>query len=215
MFLETGVKSMRSILTALLMTIATQVGAGPLMMTVSALLSDAQVKLEQQKFTGRIDGLSLATEYMLSPDWHLKYEHLSGNGNLNGTTRDFNFNQNSFYAYREFSEDNFFFVNWRLNYKIGAGLYQKTSKLGTENYNETQFPVLLGVEMTNTSGVKIGLSGLGQLNNLNNNRSGSLSLAAPVMNNVDVIGKYTNHSSEVTGLRHCGSDYFLGVSVQF
>ena len=38
---------MRSILIALLMTIATQVGAGPLMTTVSALLSDAQVKLDQ------------------------------------------------------------------------------------------------------------------------------------------------------------------------
>ena len=215
MFLETGVKSMRSILTALLMTIATQVGAGPLMMTVSALLSDAQVKLEQQKFTGRIDGVSLATEYMLSHDWHLKYEHVSGNGNLNGTTRDFKFNKNLFYAYREFAEDNFFFLNWRLNYKIGAGLYQKTSKLGAENYNEMQFPVLLGVEITNTSGVKIGISGLGQLNNLNNNRSGSLSFAASVMNNLEVIGKYTNHSSKVNGLQHCGSDYFLGLFVQF
>ena len=37
---------MRTLLTALLMTIATQLGAGPLMMTVSALLSNAQVKLE-------------------------------------------------------------------------------------------------------------------------------------------------------------------------
>ena len=206
---------MRTLLIALLMTTATQVGAGQLKTTVSALLSDAQVKLEQQKFTGRIYGVSLATEYMLSFDWHLKYEHLSRNGNLNGTTRDFNFSQNSFYAYREFAEDNFFFLNWRFNYKIGAGLYQKTLKLGTENYNDTQFPVLLGVEMTNTSGVKIGLSGLGHLNNLDNNRSGSLSFTAPVMNNIDVTGKYTNHSSQVNGLQHCGSDYFLGVSVQF
>ena len=197
------------------MTLATQVGAGQLKMTVSALLSDAQVKLEQQKFTGRIDGVSLATEYMLSPDLYLKYEHLSGNGNLNETERDFNFNQNSFYVYREFVEDNFFFLNWRLNYKIGVGLYQKTSKLGMETYNETQFPVLLGVEMSNTSGIKIGLSGLGQLNNLNNDRSGSLSFAAPVINNLDIIGKYTNHSSKVNGVQHCGSDYFVGFSLQF
>ena len=62
---------MRTLLIALLMTLATQVGAGQLKMTVSALLSDAQVKLEQQKFTGRIDGVSLATEFMFSPDWHL------------------------------------------------------------------------------------------------------------------------------------------------
>ena len=183
--------------------------------TVSALLSDAQVKLDQQKFTGRIDGVSLATEYMLSPDWHLRYEHVSGNGNLNGTTSDFNFNQNLVYAYREFAEDNFFFLNWKLGYKVGAGFYQKTSKFRTEHYNETQFSVLLGAEITNTSGVKISLSGLGQLDNLNNNRSGSLSLTAPIMNDLDVIGKYTNHSSKINGLQHCGSDYFLGLSLQF
>ena len=206
---------MRTLLIAFLMTLATQVVAGKLMTTVSALSSDAQVKLEQQKFTGRIDGVSLTTEYMLSPDWHLTYEHVSGNGNLNTTTSDFNFNQNLLYASHASAEDNFFFLNWRLNYKIGLGLYQKTSKLGTEKHSKTQFPVLLGVEMTNTSGIKIGLSGLGQLNNLNNNRSGSLSFAAPIMNNLDVIGKYTNHSSKVNGLQHCGSDYFLGFSVQF
>ena len=206
---------MRNILIALLMTLATQVGAQQLTVTVSALLSDAQVKLENQNFAGQIDGVSVTTEYMLSPDWHLAYEHLSGSGNFNGTTSDFNFNQNLVYAYREFAEDNFLLLNWKLGYKIGAGFYQKTSKFRTEHYNETQFPVLLGAEITNTSGVKISLSGLGQLDNLNNNRSGSLSFTAPIMNNLDVIGKYTNHSSKVNGLQHCGSDYFMGLSVQF
>ena len=206
---------MRIILIASLITLATQLGAGQLTTTVLALLSDAQVKLEKQKFTGRIDGVSLSTKYMLSPDWNLRYEHVSGNGKLNGTTSDFNFNQNLVYAYREFAEDSFFLLNWKLGYKVGAGFYQKTSKFRTERYNETQFPVLLGVEITNTSGVKLSLSGLGQLDNLNNNRSGSLSFTAPVMNDLNVIGKYTNHSSKVNGLQHCGSDYFIGISVQF
>ena len=197
------------------MTLATQVGAGQLTTTASALLSDAQVKLEKQKFTGRIDGVSLSTKYMLSTGWNLRYEHVSGNGKLNGTTSDFNFNQNLVYAYREFAEDSFFLLNWKLGYKVGAGFSQKTSKFRTEHYNETQFPVFLGAEITNTSGVKISLSGLGQLDNLNNNRSGSLSFTAPVMNDFNVIGKYTNHSSKVNGLQHCGSDYFIGISVQF
>ena len=43
---------MRIILIASLITLATQLGAGQLTTTVSALLSDAQVKLEKQKFTG-------------------------------------------------------------------------------------------------------------------------------------------------------------------
>ena len=206
---------MRIILIASLITLATQLGAGQFTTTVSALLSDAQVKLEKQKFTGRIDGVSLSTKYMLSLDWNLRYEHVSGNGKLNGTTSDFNFNQNLVYAYREFAEDSFFLLNWKLGYKVGAGFYQKTSKFRTERYNETQFPVLLGAEITNTSGVKLSLSGLGQLDNLNNNRSGSLSFTAPVMNDLNVIGKYTNHSSKVNGLQHCGSDYFIGISVQF
>jgi len=209
------IETMRTIFITLLITLATQVGTEQLTTTVSALLSDAQVKLEKQKFTGRIDGVSLSTKYMLSPDWNLRYEHVSGNGKLNGTTSDFNFNQNLVYAYREFAEDSFFLLNWKLGYKVGAGFYQKTSKFRTERYNETQFPVLLGVEITNTSGVKLSLSGLGQLDNLKNNRSGSLSLTAPIMNNLDAIGKYTNHSSKVNGLQHCGSDYFIGISVQF
>ena len=209
------IETMRTIFITLLITLATQVGAEQLTTTVSALLSDAQVKLEKQKFTGRIDGVSLSTKYMLSPDWNLRYEHVSGNGNLNGTTSDFNFNQNLVYAYREFTEHSFFLLNWKLGYKVGAGFYHKTSKFRTERYNETQFPVLLGAEITNTSGVKLSLSGLGQLDNLNNNRSGSLSFTAPVMNDLNVIGKYTNHSSKVNGLQHCGSDYFIGISVQF
>ncbi len=93
---------------------------------------------------------------MLSPDWILRYEHVSGNGKLNGTTSDFNFNQNLVYAYREFAEDSFFLLNWKLGYKVGAGFYQKTSKFRTERYNETQFPVLLGVEITNTSKTRRG-----------------------------------------------------------
>ena len=207
--------AMRTVLIAPLITLATQVGAGQLTTSVSALLSDPQVKLEKQKFTGRIDGVSLATEYMLSQYWNLRYEHVSGNGNLNGPTSDFNFNQNLVYAYREFAEDSFFLLNWKLGYKVGAGFYHKTSKFRTERYNETQFPVLLGAEITNTSGVKLSLSGLGQLDNLNNNRSGSISFTAPVMNDLNVIGKYTNHSSKVNGLQHCGSDYFIGFSLQF
>ena len=71
---------MRTILIAFLMTLATQVGAQQLTVAVSALLSDAQVKLENQNFAGQIDGVSVTTEYMLSPDWHLAYEHLSGSG---------------------------------------------------------------------------------------------------------------------------------------
>ena len=69
-----------------------------------------------------------------------------------------------------------------------------------------QFPILLGVGMINKSGVKIGLSGLGKLNNLDKNKSGSLSFAASLMNDVDVLGKYTNRSSKVNGSQHCGPD---------
>ena len=209
------IKTMRTILIAFLMTLATQVGAQQLTVAVSALLSDAQVKLENQNFAGQIDGVSVTTEYMLSPDWHLAYEHLSGSGNFNGTTSDFSFNQHLVYAYREFSQDSTFFLNWKLGYKIGAGFYQKTSKFGTETYSETQLPLVLGAEITNTSGVRISFSGVGQLNNLNNKRSGSLSLSIPVMSNSSVIGRYTNHISKVNGLQHCGSDYFMGFSVQF
>ena len=77
---------------ALLIIFATQVGAGQLITTLSAFVSDAQLKLEPQKFTDRTDGVAFATEYDLYPNWYLKYELLSGNGNFNGTTKDLNLN---------------------------------------------------------------------------------------------------------------------------
>ena len=58
---------------ALLIIFATQVGAGQLITTLSAFVSDSQLKLEPQKFTGRTDGVAFATEYDLSPKWYLKY----------------------------------------------------------------------------------------------------------------------------------------------
>ena len=206
---------MRTILIVLLMTLATQVGAGSLTTTMTAFVSDAQVKLEQQKLTGQINGVSLAAKYKFYPDWHLQYEHLSGNGNLNGTIEDFNFNQNLLYGYKTFEVFNSLFSSWDLTYDFGAGFYHKKSKLGNENYEDSQFPVIIVAEMTNTSGVKISFSGLGQLDNLMNNRSGSLSFATPMASNVSLIGKYTNHTSKVNGLQHCGSDYLIGFSIRF
>lgn len=206
---------MRTIFIILLMTITTQVGAGQLITNVSTFVSEAQVELEQQKFTGRIDGVALATQYQLSSDWYLKHELLSGNGNLHGTRKYFDFNQNLLYAFHKFSAVNSLYPTWNLSYKIGFGYYHKTSKFGTNNYEEAQFPVFIDVEMTSTSGVKVSLSGLGQLDNLNKTRSGSLTFAAPVISDVSVFGKYTNHSSKVNALQHCGSDYFVGFSVEF
>lgn len=197
------------------MTFATQAPAGQVITSVSALVGDAQIKLVQEKFTAQIKGMALAAKYEFSPDWYLKYDLLIGGGSLNGTTKDYSFNQNVLYAYQAFSADNSFYFNWKLTYKIGAGFYHKASKLDTKNYYQNQFPVLLGVEIENTSGVKINLAGFGQLNNLSNNRLGSLSFAAPIANNVNVIGKYTNHSSKIFGLQHCGSDYFMGLSLRF
>lgn len=197
------------------MSFATQAGAGQIITTISALVSDSQVKLVQQKFNGQLDGVALAAKYEFSPDWYLRYDLLIGSGSLNGTTRDYSFNQNMLYAYQAFSADNSFYFNWKLTYKIGAGFYHKVSKLETKNYFQRQFPVLLGIGIENSSGVKISLAGFGQLNNLSNNRSGNLSFTAPLTGNVNVIGKYSNHSSKVVGLQHCGSDYFVGLSLRF
>ena len=135
---------MRTMLIALLMTLATQMGAGQLMTTVSTLLNDAKVKLGQQKFTWPIDGLSLATEYMFSPDWRLTYKHVSGNGHLSGTPSDFNFNHNLFYTYHAFAEDNFLFLNWRLNYKIGVGPHQKKPLINRSGVSSLRRVVDLG-----------------------------------------------------------------------
>ena len=65
---------MRNLFAVILMTFATQAGAGQLFKTVSALEGDTQIKLAQEKFTARMDGMALAAKYEFSPDLYVKYD---------------------------------------------------------------------------------------------------------------------------------------------
>ena len=197
------------------MTLATQVGAKSLTTAAKVFVSDAQVEFEQQKYAGQLSGASFSADYEFSPDLFFRYQGLNGKGNFNGSPSDYNFSQNLLYAYRNFDIRNTDLSSWQMSYKIGAGLFNKKSKFANNSYEQSQLPLILGLEITNTNDVQISFSGFGQIDNLQINRSGSISFKVPIGRSLRLIGKYTNHTSKVKKLQHCGSDYFLGLSINF
>ena len=206
---------MRKIFIALLMTIPAQLEANFLTTAAKAFLSDAQLEFEEQNHTGQLSGISLSADYEISPNLFFRYEALTGGGTFATTTNEYNFNKNIIYAYKSFPVDYSPAPGWKTLYAVGAGISNKKSKFGSNSYEQSQLPVFLKLEITNATNIQISLSGYGQIDNLQNNRSGSLSFKFPTTRSLNFTGKYTNHKSKVGALQHCGSDYFLGFSVHF
>ena len=61
--------SKRAIFVALLMTLPIQSGARSLNTAVKAFVSDAQLEFEQEKYVGRLNGVSLSADYEISPNF--------------------------------------------------------------------------------------------------------------------------------------------------
>ena len=207
--------SKRAIFVALLMTLPIQSGARSLNTAVKAFVSDAQLEFEQEKYVGRLNGVSLSADYEISPNFFFKYEAVTGGGSFAKSTNEYKFSQNLVYAYKSLDFDHTPFPGWHITYAVGAGVLNKQSEFRSNTYQQSQRPLFLRLEITNSSNVKISLSGFAQIDNVEKNRSGSLSFKFPTWKNVSLIGKYTNHTSKFSALQHCGSDYFLGFSRHF
>ena len=197
------------------MTLVTQVGAKSFTTAVTVFVSDAKIVLEQQSHKAQLTGVSFSTDYELSPSIFFRYQGLDGKGNLARNTPDYKFNRNLLYAYKTFSFKDPLLFNWNVTYTVGGGFSHRNSKFGNNSYEQLQLPLILGLEIISSDDVQISLSGFGQIDNLQNNRSGSLNFKVPIMPSVKLIGTYTNHKSKVEALKHCGSDYFLGFSIKF
>ena len=207
--------SKRAIFIALLMTLPIQSGAKSLNTEVKAFVSDAQLEFEQEKYIGRLNGASLSADYEISPNFFFRYEAATGGGSFAKSTNEYKFSQNVIYAYKTLDFDHTPFPGWHITYAVGAGVFNKQSEFRSNTYQQSQRPLFLRLEIKNSSNVKISLSGFAQIDNVEKNRSGSLSFTFPAWKNVSLIGKYTNHTSKFGALQHCGSDYFLGFSRHF
>ena len=205
---------MRSILIALMMTLATQVGA-EVQVSLSNVVSDAQLVNGDNKFTGQVTGYLVQVEAQLSEGYSLGVAYNNGRGDLDTAANKYTFSEGFVFGMYQKAHDRLSSKNWILQSEIGLGFFDKAANFKNINYRQSQFPILLGLNVTSRSGISVGVSGYGQLDNLNNNRVGSLFLNYPLSKGVNLLGRYTSHKSKVRSFQHCGSDYSIGLSFAF
>ncbi|MDB3922038.1 hypothetical protein OAO92_08865 [Paracoccaceae bacterium] len=196
------------------MTVATHVGA-EVQVSLSNVVSDAQLVNGDNKFTGQVTGYLVQVETQLSEGYSLGVAYNNGRGDLDTAANKYTFSEGFVFGMYQKAHDRLSSKNWILQSEIGFGFFDKASSFKNINYRQSQFPILLGLNATSRSGISIGFSGYGQLDNLNNNRVGSLFLNYPLSGALNLLGRYTSHKSKVRSFQHCGSDYSIGLSFAF
>ena len=206
---------MKYILSILLTITAINVAADTLILTSGLFQSDARLELDNQTKKGKVSGLSLKIDYNVSNDLMLNYEYILGEGNLNAANTRYNFNESSLHLARNFRSENRIFDTWSINYMAGVGISHKSSEYENKRQNKTQQSILLGASLQNSRGTFIRLKGTTPASAFKYNKLAILEVGTPISNLANLFASYRNHSSKIDNLRHCGADYFVGISLKY
>ena len=206
---------MKYILSILLTITAINVAADALTLTSGLFQSDARLELDNQTKKGKVSGLSLKIDYNVSNDLMLNYEYILGEGSLNAANTRYNFNESSLHLARNFRSENRIFDTWSINYMAGVGISHKSSEYENKRQNKTQQSILLGASLQNSRGTFIRLKGTTPASAFKYNKLAILEVGTPISNLANLFASYRNHSSKIDNLRHCGVDYFVGISLKY
>ena len=145
----------------------------------------------------------------------LNYEYILGEGNLNAANTLYNFNESSLHLARNFRSKNRIFDTWSISYVAGVGISHKSSEYENKRQNKTQQSILLGASLQNSRGTFIRLKGTTPVSAFKYNKLAILEVGTPISYSADLFASYRNHSSKIDNLRHCGADYFVGISLKY
>ena len=206
---------MKYILSILLTITAINVAADTMTLTGGLFQSDARLELDSQTKKGKVSGLSLKIDYNVSNDLMLNYEYILGGGNLNEANTRYNFNESSLHLARNFRSENRVLDTWSIDYMAGVGISHKSSEYENKRQNKTQQSILLGASLQNSRGTFIRLKGTTPVSAFKYNKLAILEVGTPISYSADLFASYRNHSSKIDNLRHCGADYFVGISLKY
>ena len=115
---------MRTILIALLMTVATHVGA-EVQVSLSNVVSDAQLVNGDNKFTGQVTGYLVQVETQLSEGYSLGVAYNNGRGDLDTAANKYTFSEGFVFVMYQKAHDRLSSKNWILQSEIGFGFFDK------------------------------------------------------------------------------------------
>lgn len=207
-------ETMKYILSILLTIIAINVAADTLTLTGGLFQSDARLELDNQTKKGNVSGLTLKLGYDISTNLVLNYEYILGEGSLNKASTLYNFNESTLHLTKNFRSEKRIFDTWSINYIAGVGISHKSSEYENKRQNKTQQSILLGASLENSRGSFMRLKGTTPVDAFKYNKLAIIEVGTPISNSANLFASYRNHSSKIDNLRHCGADYFVGISLK-
>ena len=207
-------ETMKYILSILLTIIAINVAADTLTLTGGLFQSDARLELDNQTKKGNVSGLTLKLGYDISTNLVLNYEYILGEGSLNKASTLYNFNESTLHLTKNFRSEKRIFDTWSINYIAGVGISHKSSEYENKRQNKTQQSILLGTSLKNSRGSFMRLKGTTPVDAFKYNKLAIIEVGTPISNSANLFASYRNHSSKIDNLRHCGADYFVGISLK-
>ena len=178
--------------------------------------STAQIRTVEKTYKGELGGVVLFSSLDMGKYYTFGLDVKSGSGKVfSGQFRNYSFNE--YIAHSAFKFDGRSGSQTQRNYgfSVGLGVLHKSANFDGLKFSETQYPVFLGVDFDITKRVSMRIKGYSQLNKFDDNRAAFFGLVWPLNDNASIVGHYSNYSSKIDEIKHCGSDYIIGLEMHF
>ena len=198
------------------LSLAIQADADTNRISLNVQNSSAKVRTADKTYNGDLGGLLMSASFDFGERFSLGLEVKDGSGKVS-SDKSVNYSFNEYLVHSAFKFGGASGPNVQRNYSfsIGFGILNKNVKFNGLKLNETQYPLFLGVGYELSENLSIRASGYSQIDKFDDNRAAFIELAWPVTEKIKVVGRYSNYSSEINKIKHCGSDYVIGLETSF
>ena len=184
--------------------------------SVNLTSSSAQIRSVQKTHKGELDGVALFTSFDMGKDYALGLDVKVGSGKVfSGKSTNYSFNEYIAHTAFKFGGRSGSLTQLNYGFSAGLGILHKSANFDGLKFSETQYPIFLGVDFDITKRVSMRIKGYSQLNKFDDNRAAFIGIVLPLSDKVSIVGHYSNYSSKINEIKHCGSDYIIGLEMNF
>ena len=198
------------------MLLAMQVGADTNRISLNLQSSSAQIKTVDNTYKGDLSGILISTSLDAGEKFKIGLNLKEGSGKVSSDkTLNFSFSEYIVHSALTFGGVSGSKAQRNYGFSVGFGILNKNVKFNGLKFSETQYPLFLGVDFDISKRLYMRLNGYSQIDKFDDNRAAFIELVWPVNEKVKIVGRYSNYSSEINEVKHCGSDYVIGLEMRF
>jgi hypothetical protein len=178
--------------------------------------STAQIKTVDKNYKGDLSGVLLSGSFDVGEHFTLGLDFKDGAGKVSlDQSLNYSFNEYIAHSAFKFGERSGSQTHRNYGFSIGLGVLNKSVNFNGLKFSETQYPFFLGVDFDISRRLSMRIKGYSQLDKFDNNRAAFIELVWPISEKAKMVGRYSNYSSKINEIKHCGSDYVIGLEMHF